>query len=197
MKKVGHGVFGWPASERRSNRYGAIHLSDRPYEKPAVTKVEIDRPALYALNGLRVRTMCKVVETRTSGHVGDLFLGIYPSTPEVGEEVDLGAGLLTVRPSYDEWPDFVFLPKEPRPELWLDPRKLYRLHDFTPMAELPANNEESAISAGDGYLQFKEKEGKEVVSVLPKIEDLGEGMLLVTSPGAGKIGERFPVKRKE
>jgi hypothetical protein len=110
----------------------------------------------------------------------------------------------------DEWPDFVFLPKEPRPELWLDPRKLYRLHDqtvdlyveeteddFTPMAELPANNEESAISAGDGYLQFKEKEGKEVVSVLPKIEDLGEGMLLVTSPGAGKIGERFPVKRKE
>lgn len=130
---VGSGVFTWDGAERRSNRYGAFTLTTAPYGGGAVAIVVWNHECLAKLRGRRVQVVCVVREVRVSGHIGDLFLGIFPSRPDVGEEVRLGVGRLEVLPC--DWePDTRILeihPSVPRDELWLDPHVLYRLHDQT------------------------------------------------------------------
>lgn len=130
MTRIGTGIFGWSGAERRSNRYGAVHLGAE--NESVKMKDIIDRPRLLRFAGKRVRIECVVLETRESGHIGDLFLGIYPSTPEVGERVELGVGTLgLIDPDWDGLPSFVLRPDDGRADLWIDPCKLYRLHDQT------------------------------------------------------------------
>src|SRR5581483_2436230 len=128
---VGRGIFGWDSSERRTNRYGAIHLSNGPYSGPDRAEVFHNREALGRAFGMKVRLTVKVVESRKSTHVGDQALKISPSQPSVGEEIDLGVGDLDLEQGYDGTPDIVLQPGDRRKELWIDPRKLYRLHDQT------------------------------------------------------------------
>jgi hypothetical protein len=133
-KRVGHGVFGWNGQERRSDRYGAFVLVDSPYSGKHQASAKLDMVALKKVEGKRVRIACVVVETRQSGHVGDLFHNIYPTTPDVGEVVDLGVGILRLEDA--EYPGedrtaVVLEPGDDRKHFWIDPRKLYRLHDQT------------------------------------------------------------------
>lgn len=135
MQKVGQGIFTWGGSERRSDRYGNFHLDVRDYSNTATAIAELDLAALRPLEGQRVGLVCRVRENRASGHIGDLFHGIYPTMPEVGEEIRLGPGILRIG-LVKAWDRTVTTsiglePADGRGHLWLDPRALFRLHDQT------------------------------------------------------------------
>jgi len=207
MHKLGHGVFTWDGSERRSDRYGSFNLCAEPYSGAPVAKPSYDTALADKLEDKRVRLVARVVSTRKSGHIGDLFHGFHPSTPEVGEEVDLGVGIFHSEPcDYDKGVTSTSLiPGEPptRETFWLDPRKLYRLHDqtvdvfveettaeFSPEPEFK-KADEGMTANGDGSLQTKHVKLSGRVRLKPKIERLGEGLLQMTFPGSFKAGERI------
>ena len=94
---------------------------------------DLDLSALK--DGDKGRLVAVVTETRRSTHAGDWSRGIYPETPEVGEEILLGEGKL-----FFDFFDTVELGRIPtvglRPEQdphdsWLDVRMLYRAHEQT------------------------------------------------------------------
>lgn len=128
---VGRGVFGWDGHERRSDRYGYFVLSESGYDgngEYASSGWGDTDP--HPLVGRRCRIVARVLESRRSGHIGDLFRGIVPSQPEVGELVHLGEGELTTH-DYGWGRGWGLLPDDERDHDWLEPRKLYRLHDQT------------------------------------------------------------------
>ena len=129
-RKIGTGVLTWTRYERIGDRYGAVYLIDRQpedyfadekYRYPVLTEIT-DEPF--------GRLTAKVLETRESGHIGDLFRGLFPTTPEVGEEIVLGEGYLFYAHDGD-----IFTvgldPRDGRASDWLDPRALYRAHEQT------------------------------------------------------------------
>ncbi len=58
------GIFSWLGSERRSDRYGAFMLDDKPYIGDDRSGVIIDYQRLLKLRGQRVHVTCKVMESR-------------------------------------------------------------------------------------------------------------------------------------
>lgn len=123
------GTLSWPRHERISDRYGSIHLT------PNVPGAELE-----AMAGQRVSIRAVVVEARQSAHVGDFCRGIYPSTPDVGQHFDLGAGALEV--DYVEGAlCFGLRPDDGRDHDWFDPHVLYRLHDQTVEIEVVPQGE--------------------------------------------------------
>lgn len=202
--KIGTGVLGWDGAERRSDRYGHIHLGAEPYDQSPVCVPALDLGAVMGLVGKRCRVWAIAVETRPSGHVGDLALGIVPSTPEVGERVDLGVGVLGLdRVAWDANPALSLAPEDGRATFWLDPRALYRLHDQTvdlyieetadpchPAPDIkPADEVTVATGDGDGSLQSK---GRMPKRVAPSFERVGDGMFIMGPPPQGR-GERVSV----
>jgi len=153
-----------------------------------------------------------VVESRDSGHLGDRALGLVPCRPAVGETVVIGVGRLALKPS--DTPlgvDFVLAPEDGRPLFWLDPRRLFRLHDQTvelsfaetdePCHEAPPfeATQSGAISNGDGSLQIATPgvlDAGGPIHVAPHIESLGDGAFMVTSPGAAPAGTRLGIRRR-
>jgi hypothetical protein len=133
MQMLAHGVFTWSGSERRSDRYGSFILLAEPYGASPVTVPTYDTALAQKLSGKRVRIVVTVVETRRSGHIGDRFLNIYPTTPEVGEQIELGVGIFSTQPDEGDpkITSTILAPGDGREAFWLDPRKLYRLHDQT------------------------------------------------------------------
>jgi hypothetical protein len=87
--------------------------------------VEFDQ----ALAGQRGSLVVEVLETRESTHIGDLFRGFFPSTPQVGEVIRLGSGAVFVEPG--EISTIGLLPDDHRTSDWLDPQALYRAHEQT------------------------------------------------------------------
>ncbi len=85
--------------------------------------------------GLPGRLVAEVQATRQSTHVGDLFRGLRPETPEVGERIVLGEGRLFCQTvDREEGIEAVGCtpePEDPRDSDWLDPRALYRAHEQT------------------------------------------------------------------
>lgn len=136
------GIFTWPAEERRSDRYGMVALACANYDETAHARVELDEAALMFLCGRRVRIVATVLESRESGHIGDIFRGIYPVRPEIGEIIDLGSGAFVVAPTYYEDIPLTFgiLPDDGRDVDWFDPRLLYRLHDQTVRLDITETN---------------------------------------------------------
>src|SRR6267142_6535668 len=124
--KLGTGVLTWHPSERRSDRYGTVWLidsSDGVILESAVHVPLVNLPQTGTAGKLFVR----VLEARKSHHIGDLFRGIFPSTPASGETIVLGEGSF-----FKEQSDEVGLrPVEERRSDWLDPNALYRAHDQT------------------------------------------------------------------
>lgn len=84
------------------------------------------------------RLVAVVVETRRSGHCGDIARSLAPVTSSVGEEITLGAGTLFTDSDADLGvPTVVGLaPDDHRDTDWLDPRALYRCHNQTVRLEL-------------------------------------------------------------
>ena len=201
MKKmIGIGIFTWGGFERRSDRYGAIALVDKTYQDVTVTTT-VNNNALQQLNGKRVRLWAKVLEARESGHLGDLAHHISPSQPDVGEEIILGVGILRVLPREWACAQMALEPGDGRSTFWIDPRKLYRLHDqtveihaeetqddFSPAPEIrPAEAETIATGESDFSVQVK---GAMPSRILPEIESLGEGMFIFSMPEF-KAGRRL------
>lgn len=207
--KIASGVFGWDSGERRSNRYGSIQIRSSPYDGNVVATATFNRKAMDALTGKRVRLACSVVETRASGHIGDAFLKIKPSTPTVGDVIELGVGVLFVADGYDGLPEIGLMPEDGRRELWIDPRQLYRLHDQTvdlyaeetqdrcsPVPDLSSEATDGAIDNGDGTMQVKTRGMPHgAVQVQANVERLGDGLFCVTPSGAGVAGTRHNIRR--
>jgi hypothetical protein len=133
---IGIGIFTWNKKERVSNRYGSFFLSFESYEGEK-TKLDLDSFGILNLDLIKdltnkkVKVTCKVVETRKSSHIGDLFLKIFPTTPELNELVEFD-GILNSEIDQDmDSLCFILKPEDNRKELWIDPKKLYRLHDQT------------------------------------------------------------------
>lgn len=124
---LGKGVLSWPACERRSARYGTVMLMQEGTN--SFTKEE--RPVTLETKpepGQRVKLFVVVTKSRKSTHLGDLFLGISPSTPSIGERIDLGEGSLF----YEDFRGYTLVglrPDDGRKSDWLDPKKLYQAHE--------------------------------------------------------------------
>ena len=116
--RVGFGRLSWNPSERVSDRYGTVSL----WRLDANERVEIETE----LSGMTGRLIAVIKGTRKSGHIGDIFRCISPSTPAVGDEIVLGVGTVFYSGS-----DIGLEPQDGRQSDWLDPRALYRCHDQT------------------------------------------------------------------
>lgn len=203
--KIAHGIFTWCSDERRSDRYGAFLLGDSPYAGPDRVTPTYDLASAAALVGKRVRITVKVVESRKSGHVGDLFLDIKPSQPEVGEVIDLGVGILGQEAvSWTPSPTILLKPNDGRERFWIDPRKLYRLHDqtvdvfveettddFSPVPDVENKKAPDMIlSNGDGEsIQAKVVKLSSRTRLKHKVERIGDGMFILSPPTAAPEGE--------
>lgn len=124
MIEIGRGVASWPRAERISDRYGLVGLTATP-DGVGWVPLPADLPL-----GRRGRLIATVLETRRSPHIGDLFRGIVPSTPSVGDVIVLGTGdLFQCRDSDGECVGLN--PSDGRKSDWLDPHALYRIHEQT------------------------------------------------------------------
>jgi len=133
-------------------------------------------------------------ETRQSDHVGDDSRKVYPSTPEVGEEIPLGQGTL-FREDCSWGSDAIGVqPTDGRTQDWMDIKALYRVHEqtvdlfFIPGGEMEpyevgASNEEGSVTTGsDGtgaYFQVKSKSRSEEGRIVPQVKPLGGGMFVI------------------
>jgi hypothetical protein len=127
---VGRGIFGWPAAERRSDRYGAFLLTGDTYNEEGVYSKVGWLGDIAALAGKRCAVKVTVLESRKSGHIGDMFRGIFPRQPEVGAEFDLGTGEFFAE-TCDGYTGYGLKPDDGRRTDWFDPEILYQLHDQT------------------------------------------------------------------
>lgn len=122
---LGIGRLTWDPGERRSNRYGSVHLMATGDSLNPATPAETIVPA--EIIGQQVALWAVILVTRESTHIGDLFRGIFPSTPNVGDKFKLGVGCL-----FTEKGDYLNVglsPHDGRDSDWLDPHVLYCCHE--------------------------------------------------------------------
>ncbi len=131
---AGRGKLTWPAHERRTDRYGCVFLLES-----GDSTTDSFNPAKVAARPehleKRVALKAVVIETRQSTHIGDLFHGVYPVTPSVGETITLGVGLLFLECRTDSAKSFTCIGVRPfdddRETMWMDIHALYRAHEQT------------------------------------------------------------------
>ncbi len=123
MNLIGTGILNWPRHERVYDRYGVVALWPRDDEHGDPLSMDV-----VPLEGIRGQLIAKVLEARKSSHIGDLFREIYPVTPEVGEEIVLGEGIVFYDVNSDGRTFIGLKPEDGRTNDWLDPKKLYRAH---------------------------------------------------------------------
>lgn len=122
---LGTGWLQWPRVERVSDRYGTIRLFK--FDPNENETSFVDYPPNLPM-GKYGKLIAEVIETQESSHIGDLLRGLFPQTPEIGEKMVLGEGILFVE--VDEYSPVIGLkPLEERDSDWLNPEVLYRLHD--------------------------------------------------------------------
>ena len=128
---IGRGRLMWEGQERRSDRYGFVYLLESG-DSTTPTCVLAGMAVRPEHLGLRARLQATVLEARQSTHIGDLFHGVFPSTPEVGERIILGTGLLTVMKGFEGQMRVGLFPfDDERETMWLDIGALYRCHEQT------------------------------------------------------------------
>jgi hypothetical protein len=84
-------------------------------------------PLAQTMAGKHGRLVAIVKEVRPSHHVGDLYHGVFPQTPQVGQHIMLGKGTLFF--ADDE--TVGIRPDDGRDTLWMDIKALYNAHDQT------------------------------------------------------------------
>lgn len=211
---IAHGVLGWDGKERRSDRYGAVCLAADGFEYRSVAKPTFNHEVANALRGRRVRITAKVIESRPSGHDGDAYLKIKPSQPEVGEEIDLGVGILDLgtAPWDPNLTTVVLQPGDGRRDFWYDPRKLYRLHDqtidlfieettedFSPRPDVKHHVDPHTVVAGPaapGGGHFLQTKMRMPTRISPVVEKLGDGLFSMT-PHRLVPGEVIPLDESD
>lgn len=127
--KLGRGVLSWDASERISDRYGTVWLLPEGVNSLIrCDPISLIQPRAE-WEGSEGELIAVVTEARDSTHVGDLFHGVSPETPEVGEIIVLGDGQLFFETGTHGGFFAGLRPLDQRSTLWLDIRKLYRAHE--------------------------------------------------------------------
>lgn len=131
--KLGIGTLTWDANERRSDRYGAIYLIPDGCNSMTVceTPSQLDSCACHMVEGKRGILTATVKIARDSTHIGDIFRGIFPRTPKVGQKIVLGTGTLKVGRNYDGNMQVALVPDDGRETDWMDVRALYDVHEQT------------------------------------------------------------------
>jgi hypothetical protein len=125
---LGEGILTWPRGERVSDRYGLVMLmKDGDSWTSPTGYIGLDR----SIDGARGTLTAEVLETRQSTHIGDLFRGLFPVTPEVGERITLGTGTVFFDRGDDHEDEIGLRPDDGRDSDWLDPKALYRAHEQT------------------------------------------------------------------
>jgi hypothetical protein len=141
--ELGTGVLTWPRDERVSDRYGTVMLTTDPGTwdtEPAGYVNPTDPPI-----GQRGTLVAEVIATRASDHIGDIFRGFSPETPDVGERIELGSGTFFTEPTDFGAVLMGLSPDDARKSDWLDPKALYRAHNqtvrlvFVPATDAPAD----------------------------------------------------------
>lgn len=140
---LGEGRLNWNRMERVSDRYGTVSLWPNGEAEDGREAKVFAIPAEIIGKYGELRAL--VTKTRTSGHIGDLFHGLFPSTPEQGSLHVLGRGFFFVEeePCLDMAVGTMIglEPKDERKHWWLTPQVLYRVHDqdvvltFVPIEE--------------------------------------------------------------
>jgi hypothetical protein len=191
---LGSGIFIWGSEERVSNRYGAFTLCPSNFDENVEVPVSFDAEGAAPLIGTRVKITCLIIESRPSGHAGDKALGLIPHQPDVGALIEVGVGIFDLEPlSFaNSVPAIVLRPDVDRDELWIDPRRLYQLHDqtvrvfveptdepCTPQADLIAQS--GSWSNGDNTIQTKRIKLVHGMKAKPKIRPLGDGMFEINT----------------
>lgn len=145
---IGKGVLTWGKVERVSDRYGSVFLlkdGGNSWNSVGTVPLDLKRDLIGKLGTLKAR----VLETRQSTHVGDLFRGFRPSTPEPGVTLVLGTGRLFHRGEGEDNTSVGVLPLDGRQTDWLDPKVLYQAHEQT--VELYFETEGGEIVTDDPY----------------------------------------------
>lgn len=140
MIELGTGQLSWHGSERRSDRYGTVALWDDATPGGNGEQLTWPQEALAAA-GKTGYLIAHIIETRQSDHIGDLFRGFKPVTPEVDEVIEMGPGVLF----FEQIDDLVcagLRPDDGRTDDWLDPHDLYRLHQQTVRLEFAAEDDQ-------------------------------------------------------
>ena len=142
---IGKGMLNWHRHERVGDRYGTVVLyREWPDEhKPSIEDyrdVDGAYPDPVGIGklptGEKGHLRATVVRNRESGHIGDLFRGLFPpdTPPAPGTVVELGQGELFVERVNGT--DYVGLkPDDGRAADWLDPQALYSVHEQTVVLE--------------------------------------------------------------
>lgn len=130
---LGTGVLTWSADERRSDRYGTVYLIEEGFNSLSRRSYRslIGFETALELNCLTGELITKVKRSRDSTHIGDLFRGIFPSRPEVGEIIPLGSGDAFWERAPEGGFQVGLKPRDGRQDSWLDIPKLYRAHEQT------------------------------------------------------------------
>ncbi len=115
---VGVGVLTWMRFERVTDRYGSVYLMEDGTEAPAEMFFPKGKGRLVAI----------VLDARQSGDIGDIFRGLFPKLPNVGDRLILGEG-----EAFSEKTEGIKCigvdPGDGRHSDWLDPRALYNCHE--------------------------------------------------------------------
>ena len=120
---IGIGELNWPKGERVTDRYGCVSLNKGGGQdsEEEITDIKMDVGKFIGKKGTLT---AKVISTRDSYHIGDLFRGLVPSKPEVDDGLTLGIGVLFI----GEYNSVGLEPEDGRESDWLDPEVLYQLH---------------------------------------------------------------------
>lgn len=131
--KLGAGVLSWSRDERVSDRYGAVMLMTESHTPSPIRNCGL-------IGGEKGRLVVQIAETRKSTHIGDLCRGLVPTTPKVGQLIELGSGTLFFD-SCDNYQTIGLRPSRARDSDWLNPHALYNCHEqvvslwFVPIKE--------------------------------------------------------------
>ena len=136
---IGTGVLQWGRAERIGDRYGAVCLHKDMSSGEPDNVVDLDNKEIDGALGTLIAV---ILETRESGHIGDLFRGFQPGGAEVGDTIVLGRGNVFFTDSphnegYDyEWDVVGVKPADSsvnrdRETDWLDAGHLYQCHEQT------------------------------------------------------------------
>jgi len=128
---LGEGKLTWSRYERIGDRYGAVWLLA---DGDSLSASYVPAPLDTSLAGQRGSLTAHVLATRQSTHIGDLFRGFFPVTPEVGEDIRLGEGTLFAEMTDSSAAAVMAVglrPADGREVDWLDPVALYRAHEQT------------------------------------------------------------------
>lgn len=120
---LGTGVLTWNRSERVTDRYGTVRLGPAPDAESTITLSNTNA-------GCRGTLIARILATRKSTHVGDLFRNLFPITPMVGDQIKLGHGQLFFEED-DGIQSVGVCPPDGRHSDWLEPHALYTCHHQT------------------------------------------------------------------